>query len=69
MKKFFGYTQTAVLPPSVLEYLQGSTAIPVCKYWSLARLDFLIAWCKIVRTYMGFAYNNPDVIGYDLPDS
>ena len=72
----FGHTQTAVLPhryPStympVLEYLRLSTAIRVCQYWTLARLDFPIAWCKIVRTDIVFAYDNPGVICYDLPDS
>ena len=35
----------------------------VCKYWTLVRLDCSVAWCKIVRTYIVFAYDNPDVIG------
>ena len=76
MKKYFQQSENSVwiypnysTSPSVLEYLQLSTAILVCKYWTLARLDCSVVWCKIVRTYIVLAYDNPDVIGYDLIDS
>ena len=68
-EKIFSTKRKFNLDRPKLEYLAVSTAILVCKYWTLVRLDFLIAWCKIVRTHMVFAYNNPGVICYDLPDS
>ena len=75
-KKYFQQSENSVwiypncsTSPSVLEYLRLSTAILVCQYWTLAILDFPIVWCKIVRTDIVFAYDNPGVIGYDLPDS
>ena len=67
LKKYFQQSENSVwiypncnTSPSVLEYLQRGTVMLVCKYWTLAILDFPIAWCKIVRTHMVFAYNNPD---------
>ena len=76
LKKYFQQSENSVwtypncsTSPSVLEYLRLSTAIRVCQYWTLAILDFPIAWCKIVRTDIVFAYDNPGVICYDLPDS
>ena len=76
LKKFFHFVEKKFstkrkfnLDRPKLEYLAVSTVILVCKYWTLAILDFPITWSKIVRTHMVFAYNNPGVICYDLPDS
>ena len=68
-EKIFSTKRKFNLDRPKLEYLAVSTAILICQYWTLARLDFSIAWCKIVRTHIVFAYNNPGVICYDLPDS
>ena len=68
-EKFFSTKRKFNLDRPKLEYLAVSTVILICKYWTLAILDFPIAWCKIVRTHIVFAYNNPGVICYDLPDS
>ena len=59
-ENFFSTKRNFDLDRPKLEYLAVSTAILVSKYWTLAILDFPIAWCKIVRTHMVFAYNNPD---------
>ena len=68
-EKIFSAKRKFNLDRPKLQYLRLSTAIRVCQYWTLAILDFPIVWCKIVRTDIVFAYDNPGVICYDLPDS
>ena len=59
-EKIFSTKRKFNLDRPKLECLAVSTVTLVCKYCTLAILDFPIAWCKIVRTHMVFAYNNPD---------